>query len=120
MTRTASGVLTIEDTRPVAVAPRFSFDGVEAAAYAAADQGDTAEEIARALKASPRHVEDILQGFVASRLMVNLGGIYLALAAPFRDYIPRERVPGGYLRTKRRADTVDPGSLTLEQMFGLR
>ena len=120
----AAGMLTIEDTRPVAVSPRFSFDGIEAAVYAAADEGKTAEEIARALphdfpgasnapntpnaqKVQTRDVEDILQGFVASRLMVNLGGIYLALAvaAPFREYLPAERMPGGWYRRKRPAST---------------
>ena len=112
MTRNATGVLTIEDTRPIAKAPRFSFEGASAAAYAAADEGKTAKEIARALSEhgfpdlSPRDVEDILQGFVASRLMVNLGGIYLALAvaAPFRDYLPEERMPGGWFRRKHRTE----------------
>ncbi|MCL2009579.1 MAG: RiPP maturation radical SAM C-methyltransferase, partial [Synergistaceae bacterium] len=120
----ALGVLTIEDTRPIAVAPRFSFGGVEAAVYAAADQGRTAAEIARALsrdfpgasnlanvpnlsnlpKMLPRDVENILQGFVEARLMVKLGEIYLALAAaaPFRGYLPEERTPGGWYRRKHR------------------
>ncbi|MCL2009964.1 MAG: hypothetical protein FWG71_05390 [Synergistaceae bacterium] len=116
----ASGVLTIEDTRPIATAPRFTFGGVEAAVYSAADQGSTAEEIARVLsrdflgvsnlpnlpKMLPRDVENILQGFVEARLMVKLGEtheIYLALAAaaPFRGYLPEERTPGGWYRRKR-------------------
>jgi len=118
MTRNASGGLAIEDTRPIAAAPRFSFGGIEAAAYAAADQGRTAEEIARALsrdfrgasnlhKILPRDAENILQGFVDSRLMVKLGDTdkkYLALAAaPFRGYLSEERTPGGWYRRKPRA-----------------
>ena len=113
----ASAAFTIEDTRPIATAPHFSFDGIKAAVYAAADDGKTAEEIARALphnfpalnaqKMQLRDVEDILQGFVASRLMVNLGGIYLSLAvaAPFREYLPGERMPGGWYRRKRPEST---------------
>ena len=131
MTRNAAGTLVIEDTRPIAIAPRFSFDGTEAAAYCAADQSGTAEEIARVLtehgfsgasNMPPRDVEDILQDFVAARLMVNLNGIYLALAvaAPFRGYISEERNPGGGFRRKRSATTIEPGKLTVEQAFGLR
>jgi magnesium-protoporphyrin IX monomethyl ester (oxidative) cyclase len=126
MTLDTSGALTIEDTRPIAAAPRFSFDGVESAVYSAADQGVTPEEIARALSNNfpgllPRDVEDILQGFIAARLMVNLGGIYLALAVatPFRDYLPLELAPGGSFRRKSRVNTIEPGSLTVEQTFGL-
>jgi magnesium-protoporphyrin IX monomethyl ester (oxidative) cyclase len=94
MTLDESGILSIEDTRPAAVARRFSYSGAEAAIYTVADKGSTAEEITIALtKHFPglltHDIEDILKGFVTSRLMLNLDGIYLALAvtAPFRNYV---------------------------------
>ena len=119
----AFGTLNIEDTRPIAAAPYFSFDGIKAAVYAAADEGKTSEEIAQILpsKISLKEIEDILQSFIASRLMVKLGGIYLALAvtSPFCDYLPEEKIPGGWFRRKNIAGLDDPGSITLEQILGL-
>jgi len=55
-------------------------------------------------------------------LMVNLGGVHLALAVetPFREYVPTERNAGGwFIRRKHNTNTVNPSSLTVEQAFGL-
>ena len=118
-----SDALNIEDTRPIAAATRFSFNGVEAAVYTAADAGSTAEEIMQVLpsKMPLDDIEAILQSFIDSRLMVKLGGIYLSLAvsSPFRDYLSEEKNPGGWFRRKNSAGLDGPGSMTLEQIFGL-
>jgi len=108
MTQTASNTLIIEDTRPVATSPYFSFYDVEAAVYVAADQGRTVEEIFLALSKHDfpgllaSDVENIVQDFVEARLMINLDGRYLALAAvaPFRDYLSEEQTPGGWYRKR--------------------
>lgn len=125
MTRNNSGTLEIEDTRPIAIAPRFSFNGIHAAAYLAADQGCTAEEITRKLSEegfsgfSLIDIENILQGFVTSYLMLNFNGTYISLAvtAPFRNYIPEEKIPGGSFKRKQHKTTANPASLTIEQTF---
>ncbi|MCL2056085.1 MAG: RiPP maturation radical SAM C-methyltransferase [Oscillospiraceae bacterium] len=91
----------IEDTRPVAISPSFSFHGAEARIYLAADQGITLEELMRqdGIKAlSERDVREILQGFITSHLMVKSGDVYISLAvpAPYTDYPPQELTPGGW------------------------
>jgi len=106
LTRSGSGDdggIIIEDTRPVAVESRFSFGGVEAAVYLAADEGRTLEGICgevcqKGAKMESCEVEEILQGFIASRLMVKCQDVYISLAvpAPYVGYPPEELTPGGW------------------------
>ena len=115
-----AGGIHITDSRPVAVAPQFTYHGIAAGAYLAADAGKTLADIARmvaeteAAGADPdfeNKIEGILQGFVADGLMLKLDDdryISLAVRAPFQNYDgqdlspdERTRLWGGFRRSVR-------------------
>jgi hypothetical protein len=115
-TRRKSGYLTIQDSRPCALAPVFELSGPEAAIYEACDSGLTRSELT-ALDFSEETLDRILDGLIQSRLMVKLGSHYLSLALnlPCRDYPPMDSRPGGnWIRTP-----ASPGALSFAKAYGI-
>ena len=92
--RRGPGFLVVHDRRPNLEPADYSFDEREARLFLACEDGATAAEALAALPETEAadldlvEVQEFLDGLVASRLMYEEGGRYLALPLPDRGLTP--------------------------------
>jgi len=87
--------ITFEDTRAVAVEPRFQIEGLEAEVYRATEDGITPLNLARRFledgtrRWAEGEIEDAVRRLVARKIVVSLSGrlVGLALADPVPPYL---------------------------------
>lgn len=106
------GRVVIEDTRPMACAPRFELDGLDAALYSACDIAASPATLARRLNSSEDRVRTALDALHAKGLVAEDGGRYLSLAV-FRVRIDKS-FPGQAV-----ADVPAPTTAVAEPLFGV-
>ena len=107
--------LLITDTRACRVGAAFALDGLAARIYDTCDQARTQSGLLKELTPAGANapdwaeVEPILSRLVADKLMLHLGDWYFSLAVELTPHglAPRQRFPGGFLRTEVEARTFE-------------
>ncbi len=98
-----NGRLFIRDTRPAAVAPSFTLEGLPRAIYLACDEGTRVDRLTGELKQQGHTRADIdaaVQNLLEKKLMVELDDRLLALATeePLQELPGKVDYPGGEVR----------------------
>ena len=104
--------LLVWDSRPVACQPLYVLNSMQKQCYLACDQLMSLEQVtasaAGGREEAPKEVKDIMNYFVAKKLMIRSGNSYLSLAVPWGDYRPSARLWKNVLQAARAFGKVLP------------